>query len=225
VHEEQSRHLAKLPRAAGAAVDSKSREHELSCLTHTRVDLLDRIRAWAIGTDEKCVFWLNGMAGTGKSTIARTVAREFRDQNRLGASFFFSRGGGDLGNARRFFSTTALQLAKTSSIVERYICEAIAKDDDIAQQGLSSQWKYLILKPLSRVQAGQLQYPNLVIVIDAMDECESQDDVRLILHLFAEGNALKIYTIANLYNQQARASHSPWVPRYSHEHTPGIYSP
>jgi hypothetical protein len=106
------------------------------------------------------------MAGMGKSTIACTVAREFHDQNRPGASFFFSRGGGDLGNARCFFSTLALQLAKTSSIAKRYICKAIAKEDDIAQQGLSNQWKHLVLKPLSRVQAGQLQYPNLVIVID-----------------------------------------------------------
>jgi hypothetical protein len=28
------------------------------------------------------------MAGTGKFTIARTVAREYHDQNRLGANFF-----------------------------------------------------------------------------------------------------------------------------------------
>jgi hypothetical protein len=191
MHEEQSRYLAKLPYAAGAAADSESREHEPSCLTYTRVDLLDRIRVWAGSTDEKCIFWLNGMAGMGKSTIARTVAREFRDQNRLGASFFFSRGSGDLGNARRFFSTLALQLAKTSSFVKRYICEAIAKYHDIAQQGLSNQWKHLILEPLSRVQAGQFQYQNLVIVIDAMDECECQYDVQRILYLFTQAKALK----------------------------------
>jgi hypothetical protein len=69
----------------------------------------------------------------GKSTIARTVAREFHDQNRLGASFFFSRGSGDLGNARCFFSILAQQLAKTSPIIKRYIYEEIAKADDIAQ--------------------------------------------------------------------------------------------
>jgi hypothetical protein len=83
-----------------------------------------------------------------------------------------------------FFSTLAIQLAKTSSIVERYIYEAIAKDDNIAQQSLSSQWKHLILEPLSRVQTGQLQYPNLVIVMDVLDECESQDDIQLILISF-----------------------------------------
>ncbi|KAF2179765.1 hypothetical protein K469DRAFT_693663 [Zopfia rhizophila CBS 207.26] len=49
--------------------------------------------------------------GTGKSTIARTVARKYYDQKRLGASFFFSRGGGDVGNAGLFVTSIAAQLA------------------------------------------------------------------------------------------------------------------
>ncbi len=131
------------------------------------------------------------MAGMGKSTIARTIAREFRDKGRLGASFFFSRGGGDLGNARRFFTTLSRQLANMSSFLRRYICEAIAEDEDILQQGLSNQWKHLILRPLLRLEPGHLQHPNLLLVIDALDECDSQDDARLILHLLAEAKGLK----------------------------------
>jgi hypothetical protein len=131
------------------------------------------------------------MAGMGKSTIARTIAREFRDKDCLGASFFFSRGSGDLSNSRRFFTTLSRQLANMSPFLRHYICEAIAKDDDIFQQGLSNQWKHLILRPLLRLEPGQLQHPNLLLVIDALDECDSQDDIRLILHLFAEAKALK----------------------------------
>ena len=41
---------------------------------------------------------MNGMAGTGKSTISRTVAHEYNKQKRLGASFFFSKGDGDAGH-------------------------------------------------------------------------------------------------------------------------------
>ncbi|KAH0566491.1 hypothetical protein GP486_000109 [Trichoglossum hirsutum] len=190
-HEDQNRLLTELPHAVGATVDSKSRDHEPSCLLHTRADLLCQIRGWAADADDKCIFWLNGMAGTGKSTIARTVAREFRDQNCLGASFFFSRGGGDLSSAHRFFSTLAIQLANTSPIIKRYICEAIAKDSDVAQQGLSNQWRRLIFQPLSRLNGGQSQCSTLVLVIDALDECESQDDVQLILQLLTEAKELK----------------------------------
>ena len=66
--------------------------------------------AWADGYGGKRIFWLNGMAGTGKSTIARTVAHHYSEQKRLGASFFFSRDGGDVGHAGKFFATIAWQL-------------------------------------------------------------------------------------------------------------------
>ena len=69
---------------------------------------------WADGDDERCIFWLNGMAGTGKSTIARTIARKYYEQERLGASFFFSRGGGDVSHAGKFFTSIAVQLANKS---------------------------------------------------------------------------------------------------------------
>ena len=190
MYEEQSRYLSELPHAVGASIDSKRWEHEPSCLSYTRIDLLRRIEAWATATNDKHIFWLSGMAGTGKSTIACTVARKFRDQDRLGASFFFSRGGGDLGNARWFFTTLALQLAKTSSSIKSYICEVVAKDSHIAQQGLSVQWKNLILQPLSRLKDGQLQCRTLVLVVDALDECENQDDIRLILQLLAKTRKL-----------------------------------
>ncbi|KAK3985141.1 hypothetical protein QBC44DRAFT_405652 [Cladorrhinum sp. PSN332] len=77
-----------------AAFNAASKKHLPICLENTRRILLDRIEEWADGDDDKSILWLKGMAGTGKSTIARTVARRYCDNGRLGASFFF-RGGGD----------------------------------------------------------------------------------------------------------------------------------
>lgn len=45
----------------------------------TRIDVLRQIKAWADGEDERHIFWLSGFAGTGKSTIARTVARTWSE--------------------------------------------------------------------------------------------------------------------------------------------------
>jgi hypothetical protein len=61
--------LNSLPTAVDAPFDAYHRQHDLPCLPDTRVDLLRDIYSWADGQNEWCIFWLNGLAGTGKSTI------------------------------------------------------------------------------------------------------------------------------------------------------------
>jgi adenylylsulfate kinase-like enzyme len=74
--------------AKGASFDSHMEERNSTCLQNTRTELLRHVQEWANHKNGKPIFWLNGAAGTGKSTIARTVARTFANQQRLGASFF-----------------------------------------------------------------------------------------------------------------------------------------
>ena len=179
---EQDRQLAKLPYAHGAEFNAFHRQHERLCLPDTRVDLLSQFQEWSINHNRR-IFWLNGMAGTGKSTIARTVAHSFHDQKSLGASFFFSRGVGDLGNATRFVGTLARQLANISPSLKDYICESIMEHSNVTSQGLRNQWKELIIRPLSRLNDRSL---TLNLVVDALDECEHEKDVKLILQLFVE---------------------------------------
>lgn len=182
--------LKLLPIASEAAFNSYDKRHHTFCLDGTRVGVLNEIYAWASGKSEQCIFWLNGMAGTGKSTIARTIAYNYSELNRLGASFFFSRGGGDLGHAGKFFTTIAWQLANVFPTVRRHICEAVAENKDIARQTLRDQWNQLILEPLTKLRATLVQ-PSLLIVIDALDECEEDNDIRLLLLLLAEAKSLE----------------------------------
>lgn len=80
-----------LPIAKGAFYNAYENQHEDMCLPDTRVELQRRIPAWAESLESECIFWLSGMAGTGKSTIARTMAKSFEDKGQLGASFFFKK--------------------------------------------------------------------------------------------------------------------------------------
>lgn len=125
------------------------------------------------------------MAGTGKSTIARTVAANFAGEGRLGASFFFSRGRGDLRNAEKLFPTIAAQLANSLPSLRHAVSEAVARHYSTSLPGLSDQWKYLISEPLSNFKVVS-NPPSPIIVIDALDECEGHDDIRLILKLLAK---------------------------------------
>jgi len=181
--------LSRLPNAVEAPFNFYQRQHEPTCLPNTRVDLLREIHSWANGSDERCIFWLNGLAGTGKSTIARTVARNYFDQNRLGASFFFSRGGGDVSHAGKFVSSITVQLANSIPTIYQFICNAIMERNDIASRSLRDQWCKLVLCPLSKL-SGNGCMSSYVLIIDALDECDDDNSIRTILHLLAEVRSL-----------------------------------
>jgi len=130
------------------------------------------------------------LAGTGKSTIARTVARKYFEQHQLGASFFFSRGGGDVGRADKFVTTIARQLASSIPSFQRAISEAIIERSDIASHALSDQWRQLILRPLCQLPSDSCP-SSYILVIDALDECDGDKNIGIILQLLAEARLLK----------------------------------
>jgi len=155
--------------------------------------LLHHIKGWATDQSGKSVFWLNGAAGTGKSTIARTVARAFADQQLLGASFFFKKGEGERGEAKRFFTTIATQLAIRLSELEPGIKKAIDADPKISEKALKDQFEKLILRPLLEVSNVPAQ--ALIVVIDALDECERDNDIRTILQLLSQMKDHKLVSL------------------------------
>lgn len=131
---------------------------------------------------------MKGLAGTGKSTISRTVACRYKEQKRLAASFFFSKGGGDVSHAGKFFTSLAVQLAFNVPYLRQYICEAATKRSDIASLSFSEQWRQLVLSPLSKLQSESCQ--SYILIIDALDECENDKDVMIILQLLAKARSV-----------------------------------
>ena len=178
--------FAKLPVATGASFDSHIEEHNARCLANTRVELQHQIKEWAKDGNGKPIFWLTGMAGTGKSTIARTVARVFADKGQLGASFFFKKGEGDRGTACKFFTTLATDLMTHIPGLRPGIRKAIDADPAISEKALKDQFEKLILQPLLETTQAPPNALGLIIVIDALDECEREEDVEVILQLLAQ---------------------------------------
>ncbi len=136
------------------------------------------------------VFWLSGLAGTGKSTIARTMASHCTDVQQLGASFFFARDGGDLASANKFVTTVAAQPAAVQPVLKPYIARAVRIIGNPFATALHEQWLRLVLQPLADVNGGlQRLYPlkPVLVVVDALDECYGERDTAAILRLLALG--------------------------------------
>jgi hypothetical protein len=141
------------------------------------------LETWAQDPSGKPIFWLNGMAGTGKSTISRTFAQSLAEKGQLGASFFFKRGEGDRGNASRFFTTIVSQLVLKVPALRRHVSKAIEADPAISGRAISEQFQKLVLEPLSAIQNAKTPILRLIIVVDALDECDRERDMETILRL------------------------------------------
>ncbi|EEY21244.1 WD repeat-containing protein [Verticillium alfalfae VaMs.102] len=162
-----------LPCVPGAAFDDAENGAE-ACLAGTRIELLGDIRVWLRDPEYEPLCWLHGKAGTGKSTIAQSVARELAAAGFLAASFFFKRGEGDRGNARRFFPTIAAQLVSSFPAAAAQMRHTIEANPDIATKSLGEQFRMLVLKPLENVSVAS----PMTVVIDALDECGGENDVK-----------------------------------------------
>ncbi|KAK0739040.1 hypothetical protein B0T21DRAFT_307466 [Apiosordaria backusii] len=182
--------LSKLPIANDAAFDSHADEHDARCHPETRTDLLKDIKQWAGSPEGEGIFWLNGMAGTGKSTISRTVAQSFADQGLLGASFFFKRGERDRSNAALLFTTIATQLIVKEPGLATHIRAAIEADPSVTRKMLKEQFDKLILKPLENLRGSLDDSKTIALVIDALDECERDDDIKVIISLLSQAKSL-----------------------------------
>ncbi|KAK3333464.1 hypothetical protein B0T19DRAFT_354755 [Cercophora scortea] len=178
--------LPKLPVATGAAFDSQTNEHDPKCHPNTRVDLLAEIYRWVEDPSGRCIFWLCGMAGTGKSTISRTVAGRLSEKGVPGASFLFKKGDGDRGKAAVFFTTIASQLADKLPFLAPHVRNAIESDPTIAGKTKADQFRKLILEPLNKCKDDP-RIPALVaVVIDALDECDREEDAIAIIRILSK---------------------------------------
>ena len=173
--------LSRLPVAEGAAFDSFEEGQNIQCLQETRVKLMQDIEDWVNNPESKPIYWINGMAGTGKSTISRTVACNLQKQGRLGASFFFRRDKADRRDASRLLTTLAAQLAENVPSIRQSVFNSLDKYPDILQKTPTDHLEHLILTPLTDLPYDE----RIFIVIDALDECDRKD-VRVVFLLLRQ---------------------------------------
>jgi len=161
-------------RAPGAGYQHGDRR---GCLRGTRETVLNEIESWTKDFHKAPVFWLNGLAGTGKSAIAQTVSERTFADGLLGASFFCSRDFTDRSDLNFIFPTLAFQLAHKYPSFRSVLVPLLQSNPDVTHESLFNQMGKLIVEPLR--SAGI----STVIVIDALDECKDEEPSSAILSM------------------------------------------
>ncbi|KAG8995066.1 hypothetical protein FRB94_009476 [Tulasnella sp. JGI-2019a] len=191
------------------------------CLNGTRRTVLTKITKWIEGNGGYG-FYLSGQAGTGKSSIAASIARREKAFKRLGAVFHFTRD--DQIRNKAAILVIARQLASwQAGRLRPTIAAAIQEDLDIAQSTLDEQFQKLILEPLESLDR---TCPTLVVILDAMDECDpsyASPLLRLVGKALSEGKLPSVVKLLitsraepwlqNHYDKEPMKSHLEVYPR------------
>ncbi|KXN81275.1 hypothetical protein AN958_05362 [Leucoagaricus sp. SymC.cos] len=154
----------------GAELDSFERDPPPRCHPDTRTTLIQQAQDWFTQPLEgKRLLWLRGPAGVGKSAIIQTLAEGWREEQKLGASLFFSRERRHT-DPCQVFPSLAYQIATRDESYAAYISDVMGRDPRSLAKAMNEQFRVLFIEPFSRrrVREGSETW---VITIDALDEC------------------------------------------------------
>ncbi|KAF9024983.1 hypothetical protein BDZ89DRAFT_1040782 [Hymenopellis radicata] len=161
----------------------------------TRVEILDKIVAWARADDADSppVFWLTGLAGTGKTTIAYTISERMWTENKLVVSFFCSRQL-DSKDSRLIVPTICRNLAELFRSYATKLVPVLQGDSVLGEARIREQ--------IDKLLAGH------VVVIDALDESDNGVEFLKNLLRVVGNKSLRVYLTSTSYTipdeQQAK---------------------
>ena len=75
--------IGRVPHAKNASYVTRQapgNDEPQGCMAGTREQILDELEGWAINDTTPNVCWLNGMAGTGKTSIAHTLCERLDER-------------------------------------------------------------------------------------------------------------------------------------------------
>ncbi|CAE6470206.1 unnamed protein product, partial [Rhizoctonia solani] len=165
-----------------------------ACTVQTRETIHQDLQTWTTNPESAKIYWMNGMAGTGKTTITYSLCEWLENTNRLGASFFCSRISSTCRSLSRIVPTLAYQLARYSPAFRSALCAALKDDPDAGTLNVVQQFQMLVYHPMLHVKGAIPE--SVVIVIDALDECDDAYSVRLLLDVllrFADQLPVKFF--------------------------------
>ena len=187
----------------------------LCCMEGTRETLLNRIVSWAANESDTCnIYWIHGLPGIGKTSLAHSICERLHNKQRLAGAFFCQRDDANMSELRNILPTLISKLAEIFPPFRSTVAERLRNDPNLTSKSMKdSLFLDLICNLPRRPQQA------LVFVIDALDECGDSKKGPVLLKVLTEAAShapwLKIIftsrpedEIQNFFNRLPRSSHS-----------------
>ncbi|KAJ1304310.1 hypothetical protein OPQ81_005470 [Rhizoctonia solani] len=149
------------------------------CTKASQIDALEKMIDWVGASSLGSVNWMSGMTETGKTAIVYSLCDKLAGDGKLAASFFCSRLSPECRNVNRIIPSIAYQLARFSRPFRSVLLDMLEKDTGVHTHLSYLQFDALIAQPLHRVKNTLPE--SIVVVIDALDECEAKEGTSRIL--------------------------------------------
>ncbi|KAJ7277468.1 hypothetical protein C8J57DRAFT_1504302 [Mycena rebaudengoi] len=140
-----------------------------TCFPGTRSKVLADLAQWALlsSYNSSNILWLYAHAGSGKSTIATTLANLFDSVGCLGSFVFFDRKIAERSEPTGMVRTIAYQLASRRQEFAPKILGYVKQRPSVADSAIEVQFQNLLVAPLTTVPSDGCP---VIIIIDALDE-------------------------------------------------------
>ncbi|KAF7967922.1 hypothetical protein HWV62_32539 [Athelia sp. TMB] len=157
---------------------------DLVCLPGTRLSVFSVIHEWLRSPGHQRLFLLKGVAGSGKTAIAHSIAQMLynNDPSSPISSFFFARHTATPSTSHYLFTTIARHIASWHHAFAADVGGVLQRDPNLPWAPLSRQFEALICAPLRRNPARR----PIIIVIDTLDQGISSESEATLSILFRE---------------------------------------
>ncbi|PVF94266.1 hypothetical protein CPB86DRAFT_833698 [Serendipita vermifera] len=150
------------------------------CQEGTRINILEKIRKWANeDIADQQIFWLNDVAGSGKSTIAATMAYEWIEQSRIVGRFFFTPNSRSTSGLAEFCETVGKDISTHHPGVRSLVQKAIQETTGPFFR-FEQRFQRLVIEPLRACNR------SVILVVDGLDNCDPSGYRLLIQQLMKQ---------------------------------------
>jgi hypothetical protein len=153
----------------------------------TRQFILNEVIAWvANGSRPSNTYWIYGLPGIGKTSLAHSICKTLNEQNQLIGSFFCQRDDTTSSEPRNILPTLIYKLAENSPTFRRIVAELLRSRPNLTTESMEDTHFLDFFLSLP----SQPTEDTLAFVIDALDECGNYQSRQDVLKVLTDATAL-----------------------------------